>query len=173
MKLSSRICLGCNHLKVLLGMKDSFPRRLTQWLLRRGLSSLLHGSLHGVTWAASQYDTWLSFEWYNGQQGRSHDVFYDSALEIIHYHSYHILVVILVGFIHCRDGHTRLWTPKGRNLWGHLGGCYNKAFRYMHYNERISNWHPHLQKNHMDNSLGKTFSYINVIDAHDHSFVDS
>lgn len=30
-----------------------------------------------------------------------------------------------------------------------------------------------LQKNHMDNSLGKTFTYIYLIDTHDHSFVDS
>lgn len=30
-----------------------------------------------------------------------------------------------------------------------------------------------LQKNHMDSSLDKTFSYIYLIDTHDHSFIDS
>lgn len=79
-----------SHLKVCLGLKDSFPRWLTQWLFTEDFSFLSHGSLHRATWASSQYGTWLSLQWSIREQGRNHDVFYDLNLEIIHYHFYNI-----------------------------------------------------------------------------------
>lgn len=94
-----------SHLKVCLGLKDSFPRWLIQWLFT-DFSSLPHGSLQRAAWASSQYGTWLSLEWSIREQGRSHDVFYDLNLEIIHYF-YNILMVIQADFIHCVSGYRK------------------------------------------------------------------